>query len=408
GLLLLGGRIADRVGHKLTLLLGIMIFTVASAIGGAAADASVLLGARAVQGMGAALMSPSALALVNTEFSAALRARALTLWAAAAGAGAAIGVVLGGLLTSGPGWRWTFLINLPIGVVAAVALLRLLPRRDRSSTRSLGLPSAALGTATITLILFAATEASNDGWGSRASLLGFAGSAAFAGAFIVAERRASDPLVRRQLLRNRQVVAGLVTMFGATAILLPLYFLTSIYLQEFRSFSAAETGALFLPATIGTILGAHLAGHLLPNVGFRAVGTVGISIGAAAILLLAARGTEGDLPFSLIFPFTLTSAGMGAAFVVATHSVMTGAGGQDSGATSGLISSIHELGASLGIALISSIAATNGSLDPSRGDHGVSSGYLATGLTAVVLAIGIGGALTTARPDPNAPGGAFH
>jgi EmrB/QacA subfamily drug resistance transporter len=408
GLLILGGRLADRVGHKRLLLAGILVFTAASAVGAIATQSASLLSARAIQGVGAAMMSPAALAMVNTEFSGALRTRALTIWGAVAGAGAAIGVVLGGALTSGPGWRWAFLINLPVGVLAVIAIARLVPARPGDRSSALGPTNAILGTAAVATAIYAASEVGADGLSSARAAVAFALTATLASAFATAEAKAPEPLIARRLLTNRPAVAGLVTMFGATAVLLPLYFLGSINLQDVRGYSALRTGLAFVPAALATILGAHIAGHLAHRTGYRVQAGIGATFAVAATLLMPSGAAGGDLFLGFTAPFMLASVGVGMLFVTATYSTMGTATESDAGLTSATISSSHELGASLGVAIVAAVVAPGFTSDPGALASRLSDGYWATAGIAVVVALAAALLLTDARPDPDTPGGTFH
>jgi EmrB/QacA subfamily drug resistance transporter len=408
GLLILGGRLADHIGHKRILLAGIVLFTTASAVGAIANHPASLLGARAVQGAGAAMMAPAALALVNTEFSGAMRTRALTIWGAVAGAGAAIGVVLGGALTSGPGWRWAFLINLPVGVLAIIAIAWLAPTRPGDRSRALAAANAILGTAAVAVAIYAASEIGANGWKTAPTAVALALAATLAAAFSVAETKALEPLIARRLLTNRAAVAGLVTMFGATAILLPLYFLGSINLQDVRGYSALRTGLAFVPAALATIFGAHVAGHLAPRTGYRALAGIGATLAVAGTLLMPSGATDRGLLLAFTAPFMLASIGIGILFVTATYSTMGTATESDAGLTSATMSSSHELGASLGIAIVAAVAAPGLAAGPSALASRISDGYWATAIIAGVAAATAALLLTGDRPDPDSHSGSFH
>jgi EmrB/QacA subfamily drug resistance transporter len=408
GLLILGGRLADHVGHKRLLLAGMVLFTTASVVGGIATQTASLLGARAVQGAGAAMMSPAALALVNTEFTGALRTRALTIWGAVAGAGAAIGVVLGGALTSGPGWRWAFLINLPIGVLGMFAIAWLAPTRPGDRRRALAATNAMLGTAAVAVAIYAASEIGANGWSSGRAAVAFALAATLAAAFSIAETKASGPLIARRLLKTRAAVAGLVTMFGATAVLLPLYFLGSINLQDLRGYSPLGTGLAFVPAALATIVGAHVAGHLAPRTGYRVLAGIGGTLAVAGTVLMPSGATDSGLILALTAPFTLASIGIGILFVTATHSTMGTATQSDAGLTSATMGSSHELGASVGIAIVAAVTAPDFSAGPSALATSISHGYWVTAILAIVVAVTAALLLTGDRPDPDSPSGTLH
>jgi MFS family permease len=408
GLLILGGRLADRTGYKRLLLAGIALFTAASAAGAAASHPAVLLSARAVQGVGAAMMSPAALALVNTEFSGALRTRALTIWGAVAGAGAAIGVVLGGVLTSGPGWRWAFLINLPVGALAVMAIAWLVPTRQGEPNRTLGATNAILGTAAVAAVIYTASEVGAGGWRTAPMAVAFPLAATLGAAFAVAEAKSPEPLIARRLLTNRAAVAGLATMFGATAVLLPLYFLGSINLQDVRGYSALRTGLAFVPAALATIVGAHVAGHLAPRSGYRRVAGIGGVLAVAGALLMPWSSTDGGLFLGFTAPFMLASIGIGILFVTATYSTMATAVDSDAGLVSATLSSSHELGASLGVAIVAAVIVPGFVAGPRSLASSISDGYRVTAVIAAIVAVTAALLLTGDRPDPDSHAGTFH
>ena len=231
-LLLLGGRLADIVGARRTFLAGLGVFTTASLVAGLAQSEAMLIGARAAQGAGAALLSPGALAVLVSSFTGAQRTRALAVWGAVASAGAAIGVLLGGALVTWASWRWAFLINVPVGVAAAVLVPRLISAREARRGGSLDLPGAITVTTALFALVYAIERAPDDGWGSAQTIGLFALFAALLAVFTAIERRAAHPLVPAGLFRSKTTSAGTLTMFVATALLVGMFFLGSIYMQQ--------------------------------------------------------------------------------------------------------------------------------------------------------------------------------
>ncbi|MET7403911.1 MFS transporter, partial [Dactylosporangium sp. NPDC005572] len=272
GLMLLGGRLADLLTARRTLLAGLAVFTAASLVSGAAGSATTLLAGRALQGVGAALLSPAALSIVTTTFSGTERHRALGVWAALGGSGSAIGVLLGGLLTAGPGWRWIFFVNLPVGAAVLVALPVLMRGWPAARRRErLDLPGAVLVTAATAAAIYGLTNAGDDGWTGTATL-GPLGAAVLLGAgFVALERRLRAPLVDPRLLAHRPMAAGALLMLVATALLVGGFFVGSFWLQHGRGYGALATGLAFVPVAVATVLGAHLASRAVGRTGGRAV-----------------------------------------------------------------------------------------------------------------------------------------
>ena len=240
GLVLLGGRAADVAGRRRIFLAGLTVFTAASLASGLAPTAGALIAARAGQGLGAALLSPAALSIITTSYAGAQRATALGVWGALGGAGAAVGVLAGGVLTTWLGWRSVFLVNVPVGVVAGVTSLHLVPRHEprRGFGRKLDLAGAALAVAGLVTLCYALASAPAHGWGSARTLLLLGLAVVLLAAFAVVERSVPRPLVPAQLWRTRSLVAGVLVMLGATGILVGTFFLNSLYLQEVQHASA--------------------------------------------------------------------------------------------------------------------------------------------------------------------------
>jgi EmrB/QacA subfamily drug resistance transporter len=400
GLLLLGGRLADLLGRRRTFLTGLGVFTAASLTAGLAGDGSVLLAARALQGVGAALLSPSALSIITTTFHGSERRRALGAWAALAGAGAAVGVLLGGLLVSGPGWQWVFFVNVPVGVLVAAAVPLTVTASPRQAAARVDIPGALLVTAATGLLIYGLVEA-GAGWGAAGTLLPLAAGLALLGGFAVVERTVAAPLVDLRLLATRPVVAGSGVMLAASGLLISGFFLNSLLLQRVMGLSALGTGLVFLPVAVATIIGAQAAAHLLGRLGGRPVAATGFALAAVGMALLAGADADGDAVTGVLPGFVLASAGLGMAFVTATTTALTRVDPQRAGLVSGVVTTAHELGAALGVAVASTIAAASvevGSAATSVVVAGFGDAFLAGAILAGLAAVAATRLLPPGRP----------
>ena len=398
GLVLLGGRAADLAGRRRIFLAGLTLFTVASLASGLAPTAGALIAARAGQGAGAALLTPAALSIITTAYAGAQRATALATWGAIGGAGAAVGVLAGGMLTTWFGWRSVFLVNVPVGLAVGLLSLRMVPRSaaTRRVGRALDLPGAALAVGGLVTIVYALAGAPVHGWASARTLLLLTLGAVLLAAFAVAERRTGRPLVPPRIWRNRPLVAGMLVMLGATALLVGTFFLNSLYLQRVLGASALRVGLEFLPLAVVIGGGAHLASRLLPRAGSKLLVVAGLLLmGGGAMLLTTVSAHSGYL--TGILPGLLMT-GIGTGLVLPANAVaaMSDVGQQDAGLASGLLSTAHEIGAALGVAMFSAVAvAVSG---------GLASGYRHGFFFAAAIAAGLAviAALTSpgVRPTP--------
>ncbi|MGV9538798.1 MFS transporter, partial [Streptosporangium sandarakinum] len=288
GLMLLGGRITDLLGAKRVMLAGLLVFTAASLVTGLAGSAGMLVGGRVAQGVGAALLSPAALSLVVSLFDGEERNRALGIWSALGGGGAALGVLLGGLLTAGLGWPWVFRINVPIGLVIAAALAAMLPARHTSPSRPrLDVLGAILVTASSASLIYALIAAGERGW-----LTALTGGLVLAAAvgyllFTIWQRRARSPLMDVRLLARRPVTTGAFLIMMATALMIAVFFLGTFYFQHALGYGALHTGLLFLPVAVATMIGANLTGRLIGRWGGRLPAVVGLALAAAGMAVPA-------------------------------------------------------------------------------------------------------------------------
>lgn len=356
GLMLLGGRAADLFGARRLVLTGLLVFTAASLISGLADSAEMLLGGRIAQGVGAAMLSPAALSVVVTSFEGEERNKALGIWSALGGGGAAIGVLLGGVLTAGPGWPWVFYINVPIGLVLLLTLRRLLPVLPASADRTrLDAPGALLVTAATGTAIYALINAGDRGWLTTATLGPLVAAAVLYIAFALWQRTAKAPLMDLNILTRRRVAAGTFLILIATALMIAVFFLGSFYLQNLQDYGALRTGLLFLPVALATILGANSAGQVIGRTGPRPLALVGLGIAALGMAVPAIR--HG--PAAMVIGISLAAAGIGATFVVASTTALAQVDHHEAGLASGIVSTFHEFGAALGAAVVSSIAAAS-------------------------------------------------
>jgi EmrB/QacA subfamily drug resistance transporter len=407
GLMLLGGRLADLLGRRRTFLAGLTVFTVASAGAGLAAGGSALVTARALQGVGAALLSPAALSIITTTFHGRERHRALGMWAGIGGTGAAAGVLLGGLLVAGPGWEWVFFINVPVGAVVAAAVPVTVAASPRHPAAGVDLPGALAVTVGTGLLIYGLVRAGDTGWGAAGSLLPIGAGLAMLAVFVAAERRVPAPLVDLSVLAARPVVAGYGVMLAASGLLISGFFLNSLLLQRVMGLSALRTGLVFLPVALATIIGAQAAAHLLGRLGGRPVAAAGFALAAAGMALLAGVAADGDAVTGVLPGFALAAAGLGMAFVTATTTAMTSVDPHRAGMVSGVVNTAHELGAALGVALISAIAGASVSTGSAGAPvAGFGDAFLAGAIIAAVAAAAVAWQLPPGRP-PTADGPVF-
>lgn len=388
GLMVLGGRMADALGPRRVFLTGLSVFVLASLASGTAGDGALLLGGRVGQGVGAALMSPAALAIITTTLAGPARARALGIWAAIGGAGAAAGVLLGGALTAGPGWRWVFFVNLPVGLAALAAVSRQVPAdRRAASWRGIDLAGGALVTGSTALLIYGLVHAGDHGWGSTGTLTSLVGAVLGYAALLLVEAHVPVPLVRAATVRRRPVIAAVVLMLVGTGTMFGLFFLTSLYLQHTLGYGALRTGLVFLPVAVAITGGAHLGGRLLPHVGGRVVAVAGLGLTAAGSALLTRVSTEGNLASVLVPGFVVAAFGIGSLFVTAFSAMLAKVDPDEAGVASGVINTFHELGGAIGVAVVSTVAGSSIAASGTAAVAGFTDGYLVCAITAGAAAI---------------------
>jgi EmrB/QacA subfamily drug resistance transporter len=359
GFLLLGGRLADLMGRRRMFVLGLVLFSLASLGGGLAQSEGWLIVARAIQGLGAAIISPAALSILTTTFAeGAERNRALGIWGAVAGAGGAAGVLLGGVLTSGLNWRWVLFVNVPIGIVAAFLAPRtLVESRADSGATTFDVPGAVTVTAGLALLVYALVDAVNVGWGSTTTLLRLAGAIVLLIAFLVIEVRQRHPVMpfsifRLRTLRGANIVGLLIGMS-----LFSMFFFISLYLQNVLGYSPIKTGLSYLPLAIGIILSAGAASQLVTRVGFKPPLIAGMVLVAAGLLWFSqVPGTGGSYLTNILGPSLLAAVGLGFAFVPVTIAAVAGTEPREAGLASGLINTSQQVGGALGLAILATVA----------------------------------------------------
>src|SRR3954464_13129075 len=381
-LLLLGGRAADLLGRRRVFLAGLGVFTIASLASALATSEEVFFAARAGQGLGAAMLSPAALSIITTTFQGPDRAKALGVWGAVGGAGAAIGVLLGGTLTELVDWRAIFLINLPVGIAVAAAAMKVVPADvARPQWRGLDLRGALVATTSLGALVYALSQAADAGWTSAQTLgLGLAGLAGLT-AFAALEVHTRKPLLNVRRLGERGVGGGFAMMLAASAVLFGSFLLTSIYLQEVLGTGALETGLAFLPMAVIIGLGAHLGSHLVGHAGLRIAMAAAFVLVAGGMVLLSGVSGDGGYVSDVLPGMLVAGLGRGIALVAVALSVLTGAADDEAGMLSGLNTTGHEIGGSLGVAVLVTIA--TGAIGTTGGS--ASAANLASGLSNAFL-----------------------
>lgn len=356
GLLLLGGRAADVFGARRLVLAALLLFAAASLVAGLATTGPVLLTGRVAQGVAAAMLSPAALSLVVTIFDGEERNRALGIWSALGGSGAALGVLLGGLLTAGPGWAWIFYVNVPVGLVLLFTLRSQLPAQPARTTRAaLDVPGAALVTAATATLIYALIRAGDHGWVTWTTAGLLAASAVLHAGFVARQRLAASPLMDVRLLIRRPVATGTLLILVATALMIMMFFLGTFALQEHHGYGALTTGLLFLPVALSTMLGANAAGRVIGRTGPRTLAVTGLVV--AAVGLAGPAIWDGTVP--MVIGMAVAAAGTGVLFVVASATALGQVAPPEAGLASGIVSTFHEFGASIGAAVVSSVAAAS-------------------------------------------------
>ena len=393
GLLLLGGRIADYLGRKRMFVLSLLGFAAASALGGLAQSPAMLFGARALQGAMAAVMAPAALSLITVTFTEPKeRARAFGVYGGISGGGAAIGLILGGLLTQYVSWRWTLLINIPIAVVAALGATRLVQESRSEHRSSYDVPGAVTSTLGLLGLVYGFTRAQTDGW-TAAQTIGLVGAGlALLAAFALIEWRSANPLLPLRLLADRNRGGSYLTSLLVGIGLFATFLFLTYYFQQILGYSAIKAGFAFLPFSVGIISGATLASQLLPRIGPRPLMGGGLLLATAGLALFTQVHTGTTYWGHLLPAELMVSLGMGTAFVPMSSTALVGVGTADAGVASALVNTTQQTGGSLGVSLLNTVAAsaTTGYL---ASHHGGSSVLAAAAVHGYTTAFSISAAL---------------
>ncbi len=390
GGLLLGGRISDLFSRRRVFLTGLTLFTAASMVSGFADSGGQLIAARAVQGLSAALLTPSALSLIMTTYAGSQRKTALATWGAVGSLGVAAGVLVGGALTTWASWQAIFWVNGPIGVVALLVGRHIIARDNapRPNFRDFDFPGAASVIGGLATLIYGVSGTSTHGWVSVQTVISLAVSAILLGTFLKLEQRAAKPLFPPHIWKFPALVSGTTVMLGVTGILVGTVFLTSIFVQTVLGFSALETGLGFLPfafaITAGTLVARHLSAHASP----RVIATIGLLIATGSSLWLSAAGSNAHFATDILPGLSVLGLGVGMVFVAVSVSSMSGIPASHAGVASGFLMTGHEIGAALGVAILSAVASSAGSLVTATGAaDAFSAGFVGAAVMGAVFAV---------------------
>jgi EmrB/QacA subfamily drug resistance transporter len=406
GLLLLGGRIADYMGRKRMFIISLIGFAAASALGGLAQNAAMLFGARALQGAFAAVMAPAALSLLTVAFTEPKeRARAFGVYGGIAGGGAAIGLILGGALTQYASWRWTLLINVPIAIMAAIAATRFVTESKNPIRHGYDIPGAITVTGGLLALVYAFTEAGQDGWTSSATLLLFVAAAVLLTAFVLIEQRVAHPLLPLRIILDRNRGGSFLASLLVGTALLGTFLSLTYYFQGTLHYSAMKSGLAFIPFSLGIILGATAASRMLPRFGPRFVIMLGLVLGAFALGAFTLIGVHTTYATLILPAEVVVSFGMGLSFVAMSSTSLIGVAPDDAGVASALVNTTQQTGGTMGAALINTIA--TGATASYLAVHGKSTAAQVAGsihgfdtafaFSAIVLVVATGAAVTLIR-----------
>src|SRR6266536_301511 len=414
GFLLLGGRLADRLGRRRVFVAGMAIFTVASLLGGLAPTGSMLIAARGLQGLGAALAGPAGLSILTTTFAEGPeRNRALGLWSAVLASGGALGMLAGGLLTQYTSWRWVLFVNVPVGVLVLAATPRMIPAAPGQLRARLDTAGAVSATAGLAALVYATSQIPQHGWTATPTLGWFVLSVVLLGAFVVIEARRRAPLVPLGIFRHRSLAgADTVALLGGAAIIAsPIFFLT-LYLQQILGFSAIQAGLATLPLGLAVIVTSQLSPRIMERVGRKRLLVSGLALAAVGLALLGRIHPAGSYTVEVLGPVVLLGLGMGLSFVPLTASAVAGVPPADQGLASGLLQTAQQLGVALGLAVLTSLATATtlgllghpaGPPDPAALQAALTGGYAAALRGAALLALAAAALALLILPPRPAP-----
>jgi EmrB/QacA subfamily drug resistance transporter len=358
GFLLLGGRLADLLGRRRVFVAGIAVFTISSALAGLAWSSTSLVAFRGLQGIGGALFAPAGLSLLMTIFREGReRNLALGIWGAASGSGAAVGVLLGGVLTSYLSWPWIFYLNVPVGLALVVLAPRRLPESRGNGERHFDVAGATSVTASLMLLVYGLTRATQNGWGSDSTIALLGVSALLAAVFVLVERRAAHPLMPFQVFRGNTLAVGTLITCVISGIAFSQFFLLTLYLQQVLHYSAARAGLAFAAIAVTVAFTSNVAQGLVTRFGPRRVLAVGLLSAAASQALLVRLPVHAHYVTDLLPSFILSGVGIGVSFVAVTIAALAGVEPAQSGIASGLVNTSRQVGGAVGLAAMTTIAA---------------------------------------------------
>jgi EmrB/QacA subfamily drug resistance transporter len=357
GFLLLGGRVADLLGRRRVFLVGVAIFTVASLVSGLAWSEASLIAARAMQGLGAAIVTPAALSIISTTFAeGSERNKALGAWGAVGAFGAVAGVLLGGVLTDLLSWEWIFYVNLPVGVAGFVAAPFLIDESRDARAESFDVPGAVLVTSGLVALVYAITQANDYGWRSLETLGLFSGAAALLLGFLAWEARTKDPLMPFSIFRLRTLVGANIAGFILGTAMFGMFLMLTLYMQQVLRYSPLETGVAYLAVAGTAIFWSALAAQLVTRVGVKPVLVAGMASLSAGLIYFTQVSVGGSYLGDLLPGFLLIAVGLGFSFVPISIAALAGVRPAEAGLASGLINTSQQIGGALGIAALSAIA----------------------------------------------------
>src|SRR5438034_3259477 len=361
GFLLLGGRAADLLGRRVVFMVGVALFTVASLVCGLSQSEGMLIASRAVQGLGGAIISPAALSIVMTSFEEGPeRNKALGVWGALGGSGAAVGVLAGGVLTEYLSWRWIFFVNVPVGALVLALTPRIVPESRREGVgRHYDALGAVLVSSGLALFVYAISEAPNVGWGTARTILLLIGSGVLLAGFLVNERRIEDALMPFHIFRVRTVAGANAVGFLLGGVLFANFFVLTLYVQDVLGYSAIKTGVTFV-ATAGTaVLAAGVAQALTTRFGPKPVIVIGLILLTGAMVYYAQIPVHGSFASDLLPGYLLVGVGIAFAYVPVSIASLAGVAEREAGLASGLINTSQQIGGAIGTAIASTIFITH-------------------------------------------------
>lgn len=388
GFLLLGGRAGDMFGRRRMFLIGLAVFTLASLVCGLAWSPSSMVAARAIQGLGGAILSPATLTILIVTFTDAReRAHALGIWSAALASGGATGALAGGFLTDYLNWRWIFLINVPIGIVGFILARQTLTESRAEGTRSLDVAGAVTITAGLTALVYGVVQTSSHSWGSVATIIPLTLAAILIAAFIIIEMRTTAPLVPFSTFRSRPLTGANVVMFLIGASMFAMWYFVSLYLQEVLHYSPMQAGLCFFPAAVAVVIGAQISGRIVGRAGPRMIMSASTLVVGLALFWMSQTTATSTYWSGIFGPITVAALGLGFSFPAGTFAATMGVAPQRAGLASGLVNANRQLGGAIGLAVLATIADqyTTSLLPGTALPEAITSGY--------TLAFAIGGVI---------------